>query len=288
MSPSLMGAISWPIFVIVGREPLRFYTHSLGIVTGFAVGALLFRYRAKRRGVWLTAYSEALLLSIPGVIIGARVGWALPYWLQGRPTPPGGLTTLVFTNITLMGGFVGAWLVALTWLRLRRAELRPALDLGMESMAIGLLIARIGDVIVADHLGQRTTSPIGFRVPEGYPFRPNGQCFSPGDICHQTALYELVGLLVLLVGAWTLRRRKAPNYLVAGLFPVAYGVLRLLTVEPFRASPRIGGGTGSQWMSMAIVAIGVGILLRGPTPDKRRELIRAGLPWASRTADRTG
>lgn len=265
-----MSAISWPIFFVVGRGPFRFYTHSLGIVAGFALGAYLFRHRAIHRGVWVSASGEALVLSIPGAMIGARIGWALPFWLQGRPTPPGGLTTLVFTNITLMGGVVGAWLVALAWLRIRRTEVWPALDLGMESMAIGLLIARVGDVLVADHLGQRTTSLIGFRVPAGYFFRPNGECFVASDVCHQTALYELVAVVALIACAWVLRRRRAQDHVVAGLLPIGYGALRFLLVEPFRASPRLGGGTGSQWMSMALVAIGVVILLRGPNPDKRR------------------
>lgn len=269
-----VDGISWPLLITIRIGPVEFYTHTVGIVVGCAVGALVFRHRAIRRGVWAPEYGEALMAAVPGALIGSRLGWALPFWLTETPIPSGELTTRTFTHISFLGGLVGAWTVALVWLRLARKSVWPVVGLAAETVAGGLLIARVGDLLVGDHLGRRTSSPLGFRVPRG-PFRPNGHCFNPGDVCHQTALYEFV-LVAVLLGASLLvvRRWRASEHICAAFLLIAYGIVRFAGVEPFRASLQWGNLTGSQWTSLGLVGLGI-LVGRG---SKRPASLPAAVP----------
>lgn len=237
------------------------YTHSLGIFFAYAIGSLAFYYRTSRRGLWKSAYGDALVVAIPGVLLGSRLGWALPFWLSGRPTPPGQLTTLVFTHITFLGGVIGGVAFGFAWVALRKESFSPVLGVLVESILLGQFVGRIGDLLVADHLGKPTTSPLGFQVPAGW-FRPNGACMRAGEVCHQTALYEFViagGLLLLTV---LYRRRGLSEQRLAALLLVGYGALRFGLVEPFRMTTRLAGLTGSQWTSLGLLALGLILVLR--------------------------
>lgn len=147
------------------------------------------------------------------------------------------------------------------WLAVRRVSLRPIVGALAEAVVLGLAIARIGDVLVADHLGRATTGILGYRLPETAV--PNGGCAAAGDVCHPTALYELLFLVPLLVGSFLLRRRSRPESFVFGYLIGGYGVLRFAFVEPFRVTPRLLGLTGSQWACLALAGWGIALLLRG-------------------------
>lgn len=240
----------------------------------------MFRHRTRRADLWAPEYGEAILIAIPGALIGARLGWAIPVWLNGYIPAPGHLDSLNLIHVSFFGGLFGGAVLGLGWLAIRRTSLAPAGGMAAEAMLVGLAVARLGSLFIAEHLGKRTGSPFGFTIPSGR-FAVRGECFEPGDTCHQTALYELLSILALLVAAHLWRRRRASEPAIASAMLVGYGLIRFIAVEPFRTTFRVLGLTGSQWASILLAAGGILLIVRarrgtefdmgrrGPAPKPR-------------------
>src|SRR5438552_5929087 len=145
-----------------------------------------------------------------GAILGARVAYVLNHLsdysniLDAFRVWQGG--------ISLLGGFFGAILFGIPVMYRRRHSFWRVMDAAAPGMALGVVIGRIGDLIVADHLGKTTSFFLGYKCPpadvstafpcNGHGFGPN----VPGMIVHQTALYDLILTVVLLAGLLWLRR----------------------------------------------------------------------------------
>src|SRR5207253_10733993 len=121
-------------------------------------------------------------------------------------------------GISLLGGFAGAILLALPKMRAERLSFWKTMDAAAPGMALGVIVGRIGDLIVADHLGKTTSFFLGYRCPplNVKTASPCGRFVhgvvvqTPGVVVHQTALYDLIFTLVLLFVL--LRVRRTPRY----------------------------------------------------------------------------
>jgi prolipoprotein diacylglyceryltransferase len=119
-------------------------------------------------------------------------------------------------------------------------------------MALGVLVGRIGDLIVGDHLGKATTFFLGYRCP-GPGHVPASPCV-PGTVIHQTALYDLIMVAVLLFALLRLRRTPRYDGYLITLFGAWYGVQRI--IEDFlRDDLRRFGLTGSQITAIITVLL---------------------------------
>jgi phosphatidylglycerol:prolipoprotein diacylglycerol transferase len=131
-------------------------------------------------------------------------------------------------------------------------------------LTIGLAIGRIGCISVGEHFGRHSSWLLAVRydggtVREGQ-LGPNPLLI--GSEFHNTAVYELLWMLVLF-GILTLliRRRPAPGT-VMGVFCLYYGVMRGLS-DFLRVNDKTFIGlTGAQWMCLALIPTGIWILTR--------------------------
>ena len=163
-------------------------------------------------------------------------------------------------GISLLGGIFGAILLALPKMRQLRLSFWQAMDAAAPGLALGIIIGRIGDLIVGDHLGKATNFFLGYKCP---PININtaSPCGSssfpnvPGAIVHQTALYDFIltiGLLGLLL--WLRRRPNRYDGFLIIVFGAWYGIGRML--EDFlREDLRHFGLTGSQ--ITALITLGL-------------------------------
>lgn len=79
---------------------------------------------------------------------------------------------------------------------------------------------------------------------------------------HPTALYEAAGAFLIAALLWRLRGRIAPVRLF-GLYVILSGLARALVEIVRRNDAVLGGLTQPQLWSLALVALGVVLLLRG-------------------------
>ena len=261
----MLEAISYHPIVRIHLGPLSISPHGIGIAVGFLIGARLMVPAAERKGITAEQVYALLTRAAIGAVIGARLAYvanhlsdygsildALKVWKGG---------------ISLLGGIFGAIALALPKMRSERLSFWKVMDAAAPGIALGIIIGRIGDLVVADHLGKTTDFFLGYKCPYVQTASP---CI-PGTVVHQTALYDFFDTIVLLGvllrlrqhplvssarGSASLSRSRSDRYdgFLILVFGAWYGTMRV--VEDFlREDVRHFGLTGSQWTALATVAV---------------------------------
>jgi phosphatidylglycerol:prolipoprotein diacylglycerol transferase len=281
--------IAWEIFPRLHIGPLAISPHGIGIAIGYLVGAQLMVRRARKFGgpkeedIW-----NALFYALLGAIVGARVGYVLGH--LGQVTNDGkdllGIFRVWEGGISLLGGITGGVLAALPYAFRHHMSFWPGVDLAAPGLALGIVIGRIGDLLIGDHLGKPTNFALGWRClgSSGAPPTPAADYMAqlkaggpPSLGCfdvtvHQTALYDFVSTLVLL-GVLLYVGRKARNAgFLSLLFVLWYGTMRMIT-DFLRVDKRYLGLTGSQIMALLVGLTALYLLARyrGAPPRWRPE-----------------
>ena len=280
---------AWKIIPTIDLGPLGVSPHGIGIAVGFLAGAQLMARRARSRGgpeendIWNT-----LFWALIGAIIGARVGYVLGHLSQ--VTDGGddllGIFKVWEGGISLIGGITGAVLMALPYMLRHHMGFWRTMDLAAPGLALGIVIGRIGDLVIGDHLGKPTELPFGWRclgTSQGDPpiaadryveavrfgDYPSLGCF---DVTlHQTALYDFVWTALLLgLLLWLGRKLRNQGFLIL-VFTVWYAVMRVVT-DFLRVDRRYLGLTGSQLVSIAVGLAALYLLARyrGAPPASAR------------------
>jgi phosphatidylglycerol:prolipoprotein diacylglycerol transferase len=257
--------------------------HGIGSAAGFLAGASILLREVRRRGDLDEAVvTRALTWAAVGAITGARLDY-----IVSHPHAFASLWEMLKVwegGLAMFGGFIGGVLAALPVLRKERVHLPRFLDAAAPGFAIGVVIGRIGDLIIWDHLGDVAkgwAKPFGLTMKVGYHLAPgfyptpaerlpDGQTceaaakipkFYAGCTYHQPALYDLVGALLLLGVLLLIRRRARARAGVAILvWGVWYGTQRLVIDFTRSIDERIGGLTGTQWLA-AVLASGCAVTL---------------------------
>ncbi|HEY7875574.1 MAG TPA: prolipoprotein diacylglyceryl transferase family protein [Actinomycetota bacterium] len=271
--------LAWEIIPRIHIGPLAVSPHGIGIAAGYLAGAQLMVRRARRHGgptendIWNT-----LFFALVGAIVGARLGYVFGHFSE--VTSGGddllGVFKVYEGGISLIGGITGAVLAALPYMIRKKMGFWRTMDLAAPGLALGIVIGRIGDLIIGDHLGKPTSFPLAWRClgevggpgpigaaeyraafDQGSP--PSLGCF---DIAvHQTALYDFVSTALLLgLLLWLGKKAREPGFMIL-VFTVWYGSMRVIT-DFLRVDRRYLGLTGSQLMSLAAVLACLFLLAR--------------------------
>jgi phosphatidylglycerol:prolipoprotein diacylglycerol transferase len=271
--------LAWEILSRIDLGPLAISPHGIGIAVGYLVGAQIMVARARGRGgpdendLW-----NVVFYALIGAIVGARVGYVLGHWSQ--VTDGGsdllGIVRVWEGGISLLGGITGGTLGALPYVLRRRMGFWRMMDLVVPGLATGIVIGRIGDLVIGDHLGKPTALPWGWRClgevggtppapasvyrlafEQGNP--PSLGCF---DLAlHQTALYDFASTLLLLGVLVVVDRRGHRLGFPTLVFGVWYGTMRVIT-DFLRVDRRYFGLTGSQLLALGVVAVSLFLLAR--------------------------
>ncbi len=221
---------------------------------------------------------NALFYALLGSIVGARVGYVLGHLSEVTDggDDPLGVFRVWEGGISLIGGITGAVLMALPYVLRNRMGFWRTLDLAAPGLALGIVIGRIGDLIIGDHLGKPTNFALGWRClgSDGAPpvaaerylraldagDPPSLGCFDL--VLHQTALYDFISTLVLLgVLLWLGKRHRNAGFMILVL-TVWYGAMRVIT-DSLRVDKRYFDLlTGSQLMTLAAGLVCLYLLAR--------------------------
>ena len=131
------------------------------------------------------------------------------------------------------------------------------------SLALAYGIGRIGCFLAGDATwGKISDVPWAMSFPNavaGWVDPLTGLPYSPGVRVHPTQLYELVQSLIVFAILWSLGR-KSPCGDAISLYLILAGSMRFI-VEFWRVNPIVGAGlTEYQWMSLALIIVGTGLL----------------------------
>jgi hypothetical protein len=131
------------------------------------------------------------------------------------------------------------------------------LDAAAPGFIVGVAVGRIGDLLIADHLGTTTDFFLGYRIPAGAELAPgynNLPMYAPGQVVHQTALYDLLGVCVLAGFLALVARREPATGTLFWTFSIWYGLQRILvdfTRNRELIESSFFGFSGSQWAGAA-------------------------------------
>jgi len=257
---SVLTAIRYPPLVRIELGPLSISPHAIGITLGFALGAWLFYPRMRARGIDEDWVAGALLRGALGAFVGARAAYVVNH--LGDYGSPLEWFRLWEGGLSFLGGLTGALLAVAPYTRRAGYRFFQIMDAAAPGIALGIAVARIGDLVVADHLGGRTSLPFGFRCPDVADVgRTVGSPCPPGEVVHMTAAYDLIAVSVVLVVVLALEHRRRPEGTLAISAALAYALGRF-SLDFLRADVRRLGLTGSQWFALAVAIVATAALVR--------------------------
>ena len=265
----MLAAIPYHTFPSFSVGPITLHTFGLMVALGILLGTWLGARYCEQFGISRDEVISLATRFVIAGIIGARLAWVVTNW--GAIHSPLDVIAVWEGGLQFSGGFVAAVLVGLPsirrWPTLKRWRIADGSALGL---TVGLAVGRIGCLSVGEHLGGPTTFWLGMRY-EGGPTREGP--VAVGEVIHNTALYESLHLIVLLLLlAWLLRRPGAfPPGTAIGVFALWYGVARFGTDFLRAYDPTYAGLTTAQWMCAALTIVGLLILGRGRGRARRLE-----------------
>ena len=268
MPVSFFDPLAWEIIPRIHLGPLAVSPHGIGIAVGYLAGAQLMVRRARTRNgppeedIWNTLFWALL-----GAIVGARVGYLIGHIPEVTDNGEDmlGLLRVWEGGISLIGGITGAVLFALPYTFKRKLGFWRTIDLAVPGLALGIVIGRIGDLVIGDHLGKPTSFPLGWRCLGSSGSEPRSAetyraALEAGDppslgcydlVLHQTAIYDFLSTLVLLGVLLYLGRQVRQPGFMALVFTTWYASMRMVT-DFLRVDRRYLGLTGSQIMSLLV------------------------------------
>jgi phosphatidylglycerol:prolipoprotein diacylglycerol transferase len=244
--------------------------HGIGSAGGFLAGASLLLREVRRRGdLDEQVVIRALTWAAVFAIVGARLDYIVSHPHDFHSLYDVGAVWQ--GGLAMFGGFIGGVLAAVPVLRRNHVHLPRFLDAAAPGFAIGVVIGRVGDLIIWDHLGDPATGwakAVGLTVKTGYHLAPGFEpspaiplpagrtCadgFYAGCTYHQPAMYDLLGALALLgVLLWLRRRARARAGVAILLWGVWYGTERFVIDFTRSIDERFGGLTGTQWLAIVL------------------------------------
>lgn len=219
------------------------------VACGALIGLWIFGRELARSGLPASA-SDAAMAGVFGGLLGAKFLWVTEH-LGEEP-----FRQLVFSRggMSWFGGLAGGVGIALLVVWRRRLPIVATLAAAAPALAIGHAIGRIGCFLVGDDYGRPSNLPWAVAFPQGLP---------PTDVpVHPTQLYEAVALAILgwLLIRW--RRHGVPEAIVLGRYFILAGSIRF-AIEFVRINVRIVGPfTLAHLVSLALVIVGAGLIVR--------------------------
>ena len=254
----MLAFITYDPLVKIHLGPLAVSPHGIGIAVGFLAGARLIRPDTRARGIADEQLYTLLTRAAIGAIIGARLAYVFNH--LGEYDNPLQWFEVWHGGISLLGGIFGAVLAAYPLMRRFSIPFRSIMDAAAPGLALSILIGRIGDLLVGDHLGKPTSFALGFKCTGANSASP---CVAPiGGAVHLPALYDLISVSLLLAVLLMLRRRRRADGFMIVFFAAWYSVGRIIE-DFFRIDVTHGTGlTGSQWTSLVTLVVCLVVLVR--------------------------
>jgi phosphatidylglycerol:prolipoprotein diacylglycerol transferase len=232
----------------------------MGIAVGFLLGSYFFLGWCRRAGLTDDQVYSLINRAAIGSIIGARVAYVINH--PGDFNNPLEIFAVWKGGISLLGGIGGAVLAGVPKMRADGLSFWRVMDMAVPCVAMGIVVGRIGDLVIADHLGKPTHFFLGYICPKGAGFgagvgtKVGSPCLNAvGQAVHQPALYDFFSAILLLVLLLRLRRTVRYDGFLTLVFGAWYGTGRFIE-DFFRVDVTHGTGlTGSQWSALTVLLL---------------------------------
>jgi phosphatidylglycerol:prolipoprotein diacylglycerol transferase len=227
--------------------PLTIQVWGLLVALGIIVGAWVSSQMAKHRG-----QDPKLILDLATwVIIAAMVGARIVYYVYEPAAliaDPLEFFRVWHGGMSVMGGFLGAVIAGVIFLRKRHVDVWAYADTAIFGLPVGLFIGRIGCFLIHDHPGTLSDFALAVQYPEGAR--------------HDHGLYLSLNGLILAMVFLIMFKKKVQTGAYIVVFLIWYGLVRFY-LDFYRATDgvivdtRYLGLTPAQYFSLAMVGAGI-------------------------------
>ncbi|MBM3265981.1 MAG: prolipoprotein diacylglyceryl transferase, partial [candidate division Zixibacteria bacterium] len=245
-------------------------SYGVMLALSFLVGIYLALKRSAERGLDQNQMVNLSLLVILFSIVGARIMYVIPHWdefssnLLDIVSPFQSSGIIGLTGLTMYGGFIGAVVAALIYLKRNRLPIWRACDAFTPSIALGIGFTRIGCLLNGCCFGKPTDLPWGVTFPA---YSAAGS-FYPDAHLHPSQLYNAVlgfGLFALLM--WLDRKERFDGFLFAMLLIIEPMTRFVVDFSRYYESSMtlavIGHAPFSVNQGVSLVLCGIGFFLIG-------------------------
>src|ERR1700761_3060315 len=229
---------------------------ALGVLAGLGITLRL----ARRSGLPPHKITNLAVYCAMAGIVGAKLFMFL-FDLGDYVRNPGQIFTLETLQAAgvFHGGFLAAFVLAVLYMRKQQLPAFPTIDAFAPGVALGQAIGRLGCFAAGCCWGRECDLPWGVR------FRSDAAAPVPLDkTLHPVQLYESAAdLLIFGILYRQFHRGHRPGTII-GLYLVLYSTARFI-IEFFRVHEQslVGPFSITQWIALALLVLGAGILLRG-------------------------
>lgn len=239
-----------------------FYIPTYGVLValGFLAGLAITLRLARRAGLSQDKITNLAVYCAIAGIVGAKLFMFL-FDIGDYIRNPGQIFTLETLQAAgvFHGGFIVALLVAMLYMRRQGLPAFLTMDVFAPGVALGQSIGRLGCFAAGCCWGKECDLPWGVR------FRSDFAAPVPlGKTLHPVQLYESVADLIIFGILYRQFGKSQRPGQVIGLYLVLYSSARFV-IEFFREHEQslVGPFSLTQWIALALLVLGTGILLRG-------------------------
>jgi len=248
---------------------LAIHTYGVFMAAALVSGLLMAEKEARRQGQLVDRIRDMCFYAIIAAMLGSRLSYVFlnPALFKNDPLE---IFRIWNNGLDFYGGFLGAGIATLIYIRVSGMPCGKTLDILAPSLAVGQFVARIGCFFAGCCHGkvcERSWAVI-FTSPEA---------LAPTGIpLHPTQLYHASGNLMILIFLLMLRKFRRWDGLIFWSYVMLYGLFRT-TIDSFRGDVRLMIGWGNTsvtqviGMSLAVTAFIV-IVIRGRRAVKMRNL----------------
>lgn len=265
-------------------EEIVVHPFGMLVALGVLLGVQVAMKKATRDGLHSSVVGELAGYQLVFAFVIGHVFDALFYhWDVVRVRPM--LVLELWNGLSSFGGFVGAAIGSVVWVRLRRASFLAFADPIAFSFPFGWLFGRIGCFLVHDHPGRVTDFFLGVE-----DYRVRGES-PPWQVRHDLGLYEVfwsLGAIALFLVLAQKRRRRGFYLALLPLIyaPVRFGLDFLRATDVMHHDPRLLGLTPAHYGAVVLFAAGLAVAYRVWTTEDPR--IAPETRWFGATRERLG
>lgn len=217
-----------PILLKLGS--LTVYTYGFFIAMGFLAGISLAKKEAQRLGESPEKITDLCFYILVSAIIASRLFYVFIN-AEMFISNPVEIFKIWNGGLVFYGGFIGAGLTTVFYLKKHAMPLWKTLDILAPSLAVGHFLGRLGCFSAGCCYGKECHLPwaVTFSHPES---------LAPTGIpLHPTQLYSAANNLIIFAFLWFFRSRKKFDGQIFWLYVLVYGITRSV-IEIFRGDFR--------------------------------------------------
>lgn len=230
--------------------------HAFGIMVGLAiiVGTAVGQRRAEKLGLHPKVFSEAVIWMFVLAFFMAHVVSVVFYFPDRLKKNP--LELLMFwRGISSFGGFLGAVIALLVFIRVRRLPVWTTFDAVGYGLVHGWILGRTGCSLAHDHPGKCTNFILGIKYPDVALECPTFHAR------HDLGFYEMLFTVFLTIVVVLANRKKRFSGFTVALICLLYAPVRFM-LDFLRISDKTHFGlTAGHYFSIAVFIIGLWVLL---------------------------